>query len=503
MAVGYFDGLRPSVVICRGYYTITRLEAWNWRDGRLTPVWSFDSRSRAEFRKFEGQGNHNLSIGDIDQDGKDEIVYGAMCLDDDGKPLYSTGLGHGDAIHLSDIDPDRPGLEVFDIHERPRHPNGVEFRDARTGALIWGKASPDVGRGVAMDIDPRHKGYEMWASGRGLSGLWNVKGETIAERKPRSCNFGVWWDGDLLREILDRTTISKWNWQDQTETTLIEARGCASNNGTKATPCLCADILGDWREEVIFRTTDSRELRIYTTTIPTEHRLSTLMHDPTYRISVALQNVGYNQPAQPGFYLGEGMKAQARPAITTTLPKFPTANSATKDRPPARLADIGPAPATVLIDSDEKPFDLANLKGKVVLVSFVYTTCNGACPLTTQALVGVQKKLQSAKLWGTSVEFVSITLDPKRDAPRVLRDYAALFGADPAAWHFLTGSPAKVSEVIAAWDMWVKSDATGVLDHPSRIFLIDPRGRQREIYNLEFLKSDVVVGDVRALIDEK
>ena len=131
---------------------------------------------------------------------------------------------------------------------------------------------------------------------------------------------------------------------------------------------------------MLFRTTDSRELRIYTTTIPTEHRLSTLMHDPTYRISVALQNVGYNQPAQPGFYLGEGMKAQARPAITTTLPQIPTATSATKDRPPARLADIGPAPATVLIDSDEKPFDLANLKGKVVLVSFVYTTCNGVVP---------------------------------------------------------------------------------------------------------------------------
>ncbi len=317
MGVGYFDGVRPSIVICRGYYTITRLAAWNWRDGRLTSVWSFDSRSRPEYRDYEGQGNHNLSIGDVDDDGKDEIVYGAMCLDDDGKPLYSTRLGHGDAIHLSDIDPDRAGLEVFDVHERPRHPNGAELRDARTGGLIWGKPSPDVGRGVAMDIDPRHRGYELWASGRGLSGVWNVKGETIADRKPRSCNFGVWWDGDLLREILDRTTVSKWNWRDQSETTVLEARGCASNNSTKATPCLCADIVGDWREEILFRTTDSRELRIYTTTIPTEHRLYTLMHDPIYRISVALQNVGYNQPAQPGFYLGDGMKAPAQPAITT------------------------------------------------------------------------------------------------------------------------------------------------------------------------------------------
>jgi rhamnogalacturonan endolyase len=194
-----------------------------------------------------------------------------MCLDDHGRPLCNTRLGHGDALHLSDIDPDRSGLEVFDIHEHPRHDHGVEFRDARPRELIWGKSSPDVGRGVAFDIDPSHRGYEMWASGPGLTGLWNVKRATISDRKPRSCNFGVWWDGDLLRDLLDRTTISKWNPQDQSEQTLVLARGCASNNSTKAIPCLCAGIFGDWREEVIWRPTDSRELRIHTSTIPTEH----------------------------------------------------------------------------------------------------------------------------------------------------------------------------------------------------------------------------------------
>jgi rhamnogalacturonan endolyase len=317
--VAYLDGERPSLIMCRGYYTRTVLAAWNWRDGKLSQVWTFDSDAGpSENRSYRGQGNHNLSVGDVDDDGRDEIIYGACAIDDDGKGLYSTGLGHGDALHLSDIDPDRPGLEVFDIHERPRHPNGAEFRDARTGALIWGKSSPDVGRGVALDIDPRSRGYEMWAAGAGLRGVWNVKGETVSDRTPRSCNFGVWWDGDLLRELLDRNRISKWNWNDSTESLLLTADGCTSNNGTKATPCLCADILGDWREEVLLRTVDNSELRLYTTTIPTDHRIYTLMHDPQYRLSVAWQNVGYNQPTQPGFYLGDGMSDAPRPRIRTS-----------------------------------------------------------------------------------------------------------------------------------------------------------------------------------------
>jgi protein SCO1/2 len=168
----------------------------------------------------------------------------------------------------------------------------------------------------------------------------------------------------------------------------------------------------------------------------------------------------------------------------------------------SRLADIGPAPRTVLVDSKREPFDLEQLKGKVVLVSFVYTTCNGVCPLTTQALTRVQKKLEEAKLWGNSVEFVSITLDPKRDTSQVLQHYAKLLGADSPAWHLLTGTPEDVSKVITAWDMWVKSDAKGVLDHPSRIFLIDARGHEREIYNLEFLKAETVLDDVRDLLKE-
>jgi rhamnogalacturonan endolyase len=236
-------------------------------------------------------------------------------------------------MHLSDLDPDHPGLEVFSIHERPRHSHGASMLDARTGAVLWSAASPDVGRGVAFDIDPRYRGAECWAAGRGLEALYSCKGERIAARKPRSCNFGVWWDGDLLRELLDRTTINKWDWIDESEKPLLTADGCASNNGSKATPALCADILGDWREEVIWRTSDNQELRLYTTGLPTDHRLPTLMHDPVYRLSVAWQNVAYNQPTQPGFYLGDGSKPAPRPAITTPAQPRPPESAGRAPQP--------------------------------------------------------------------------------------------------------------------------------------------------------------------------
>jgi protein SCO1/2 len=168
---------------------------------------------------------------------------------------------------------------------------------------------------------------------------------------------------------------------------------------------------------------------------------------------------------------------------------------------PSRLADIGQAPETRLVDSSGQPFGLSTVRGKVVLVSFVYTTCNGVCPATTQTLVQIQRSLLEAKLWKTSVEFVSITLDPKRDTPDVLNRYARLFGADLTAWRFLTGNPEQVGSVIKAWGMWVKSDPSGALDHPSRIFLVDQKGREREIYNLEFLNAPAVLEDVRELVN--
>lgn len=308
--VAYLDGVHPSVVMCRGYYGRTVLAAWDYREGKLRSRWVFDTKNGDN--PFSGQGNHNLTVADVDGDGKDEIVYGSMVVDDNGTGLFTTGLRHGDAVHVSDLDPSRPGLEVFGVHEIEEGTTGpgAAVYDARTGEILWkGNINEDAGRGVAENIDPRNPGAEMWWSGS--RGLYNMRGERIGEN-PTSTNFLVWWDGDYTRELLDGNRIDKYG-----VGRIFTAAGCMSNNGTKSTPALSADILGDWREEVIERTTDGKELRIFSTTIPTTHRLYTLMHDPQYRLSIAWQNVGYNQPPHLSFYLGEDVKEVPRPKIVT------------------------------------------------------------------------------------------------------------------------------------------------------------------------------------------
>ncbi len=313
--VAYLDGVRPSLVMCRGYYTWTWLVAWDWRNGQLTHRWTFNSRDgTAGNLAYEGQGNHNLSVADVDSEGKDEIIYGACAIDDDGTGLWTTGLGHGDAMHVSDIDPERPGLEVWEIHENAEV--GSALLDAETGQIIWGTGPGDVGRGVAADLTAVYKGMECWGGTSGLRSCTNQ----YAGRTPSSCNFVIWWDGDHVRELLDGKSSTYYvpfidKYGTSNDTRLLTATGCLTNNGTKATPCVSADILGDWREEVIWRTGDNKELRIFTTTIPADNRFYTFMHDPTYRLSVAWQNVAYNQPTQTGFYMGDGMAAPPRPDI--------------------------------------------------------------------------------------------------------------------------------------------------------------------------------------------
>ena len=303
-AVGYFGGRTPSAVFCRGYYTRSVLAAWDWDGHELKQRWVFDTND-APWASYAGQGNHNLRVADVDGDGWDEITYGSMAVDHDGKGLYNTGMGHGDAIHL--IADHKDGqLYIWDCHENKR--DGSDLRNAKTGEVVFQvKSSTDVGRAMAADIDPTNPGTEMWSIDS--RGVRNMKGEVIDHINPRglSINFGIWWDGDLLRELLDRSAVSKYDWQSNSITVLQRLDG-QFNNGTKQNPCLSADILGDWREEVITRNRESTELRIYVSTIPTDYRINCLMQDIPYRLSVATENVGYNQPPETGFYLGPDNK---------------------------------------------------------------------------------------------------------------------------------------------------------------------------------------------------
>ncbi len=314
--VAYLDGVHPSVVMTRGYYERTALAAWDFKGKKLVSRWVFDSKVRTD--PYSGQGYHNLTVADVDQDGKDEIVFGSMVIDDNGKGLYSTGLGHGDALHVSDLDPDRPGLEIFGIHELKggRKGTGVALLDAKTGALLFKNAiDQDVPRGVAANIDPDHKGAYLWWLGSAT--MYDTKGNNVG-RAPRSTNFLIWWDADLSRELLNSNYIEKYK-NGKTER-IFTATGSSSINGTKSTPNLSADILGDWREELILRSDDNQHLRIYTSTIPTEQRIYTLMHDPQYRLSIAWQNVAYNQPPHTGYYLGVGMDRPVKPNIQLINP---------------------------------------------------------------------------------------------------------------------------------------------------------------------------------------
>jgi rhamnogalacturonan endolyase len=318
-AAACLDGKSASLIMARGYYTRTVVVAWDLKGGKLVRRWLFDSDTGpASNRAYAGQGNHQISIADVDNDGRDEIVYGAMVLDDDGTGLHSTGLGHGDALHVSDLDPKRPGLEIFDIQER-FDDAGAHFREADTGKILWKKPSVKAGddhegpgRGNALDIDPRYPGTECWVKGAGIGALFDARGKLISATAPGPCNFGVWWDGDPQRELLDRAHINKWNWKNSTETRLLSAEGCAWNNGTKATPVLSGDILGDWREEVVWRTEDSSALRIYVSPVPTPYRCVTLLHDRQYRFALAWQNVGYNQPPHPSFDMATRLSTSSR-----------------------------------------------------------------------------------------------------------------------------------------------------------------------------------------------
>ena len=305
----YLDGQRPSLIMARGYYTRAVIVAWDFRNGSLVRRWTYDS-GNSNVGAY-GQGNHQLSIADADGDGRDEIMYGAAAIDDNGALLWRNGNGHGDAYHVGDLNPARPGLELFKVSEDGSRPTDY-MADARTGQIIWSHpaCNCDNGRGVSGDIYAGSPGAESWSSA--VSNLTSSTGATLG-RKPSSANFLIWWDADTTRELLDQTRIDKYG--TSSDTRLLTASDVHSNNGTKATPSLSGDIFGDWREEVIWPTTNNTALRIYTTTNVTTTRIHTLMHDPMYRVAIAWQNTAYNQPPHPSFHIGNGMATPPTPNI--------------------------------------------------------------------------------------------------------------------------------------------------------------------------------------------
>ena len=370
--VAFLDGAdkHPSAVMCRGYYTRSYLWAVDFDGKQLRTKWlhasttphdwvvtdaeekvikeahglkNVDKDGRETSGTAYAQGAHSLAVGDVDGDGCDEITYGSAAINNDGTLLYSTGLGHGDAQHLGDLDPDRPGFEYFMVHEE--YPYGSDLRDAKTGEILFRTYDKDdTGRGLAADIDANHRGYELWSSDKPV--VRDIKGNPIYESKngwekmgkrPKmeadwnsnekasfksvsrmpAMNFRIYWDGDLQDELLANGRaphfppyLQKWNGKEAVALPLsngkqlFEMGHSVSCNWSKATPNLQADLFGDWREEVIYwDESDASHLNIFTTNIPTDYRVPTLMHDHIYRMGVAWQNVGYNQPPHLGYYL--------------------------------------------------------------------------------------------------------------------------------------------------------------------------------------------------------
>ena len=365
--VAYLDGpdKNPSVVMCRGYYSRAYAWAVDFDGEKLKHKWLHASVSNNTVEHYDANwtktiktynsntcgkgsnftlynnGNHNISVGDVDGDGCDEVIWGSAALNNDGQLLYSVGYGHGDAIHLADLDPDRPGLEVFDVHEGDINPYGGDLHDAKTGEVLFSfTASDDTGRGMAADIDPANKGAELWSVAS--NDVYSISGTSISTNRPPYC-MRLYWTGDLYDELFDgnysktnftsNPRIYKWiPGQDAAVyyRFLNNIGNSQSCHGSKATPNLIADIFGDWREEIIlWDLSDGCSLNIFTTNEATKYRVPTLMHDHIYRMGVAWQNVAYNQPPHLGYYLPDYVESMTD--VDTPEPVFEIVDMAQYD----------------------------------------------------------------------------------------------------------------------------------------------------------------------------
>lgn len=333
--VAYLDGEQPYAVFARGYYTRTTLVSYSWDGENLNEYWYVDSGwtpmtnpfrdgphgrpgTDPEYGQITTQGAHSLSVADVDGDGKQEIVYGSATIDHDGSVLSNAsavmppqsanpgvvaGLGHGDALHVANIDPSREGLEVYMVHEGGAYaPYGYALRDAKTAEVIYGAyTGRDTGRGMIGDVDPDHPGLETWAVG-----LYTAAGQKISDTAPGT-NMSIKWSKDMTTQLINGSLENTPTIDDWKKGTVLIAEGTRTNNHTKGTPSLVADVFGDWREEMLVRTADSSAIRIYSNTEVTSHKLHTLLHDPQYRAGVATQNTGYNQPVYTSYYFASDM----------------------------------------------------------------------------------------------------------------------------------------------------------------------------------------------------
>ena len=387
-AVAYLDGVHPSVVMTRGYYTYVYAAAYTWDGTDLKEQWLStntpteenggtgctvkyaDGTSKNNTNKtLYAQGAHSVSVADVDNDGYDEIIFGSAVLDHDGTVLTYDGRGHGDAEHVSDFDNDGK-QEIFMAHEAGKHnadiiPYAVDIK-RYNGDIMLQAAKGDIGRGIMDNVDD-----EYALSSGNLSLFWSVAADGIYNQAGKKVgdipntngskmeNFAVYWDGDLGRELLDGNKLVKYSIKSGAERIYYNRKNetlpGSINNGTKSNACLTADLFGDWREEIVLRHDDG--VRIYFSTIPTDYRLTTLMHDSQYRCAIAWQNVGYNQPPHTSYYIGSAALAKdsngnalnyLAPNTSFTEVTYPDTSSIT----PRPTIKTTPEPVSVYVTPD-------------------------------------------------------------------------------------------------------------------------------------------------------
>lgn len=503
--VAYLDGQKPSLVMCRGYYTQSCLVAWDFDGTNLTKRWGHYSDQKG--KGAYGEGAHSLTVGDVDGDGCDEIVYGSACIDHDGQLLYRTGFGHGDALHLGDFDPDREGLEVFMVHEEKgsAYKWDSEFRDAKTGKVIWGtpQSGHDIGRGLVGDLSDNWRGYEIWPGSRYLgssddtraNATFDCKGNIVCDGKVPSSCFRVYWDEDLNDELFDGKynsdtnraypIIEKRNASLTGATTLMDFQkwNAQSCNTTKATPCLSADIIGDWREEVIlWDYNNPGDILIFSTTIPTTYRVNCLMQDHNYRMAIAWQNVAYNQPPHLGYYLGDYGASNAIIRITEgQLNQVCEQNGPMSPiygywKNAETLTAINlPQGVELTVNNAEKTFEISGSPETIGVYDFTIETVGGETTGTITGKLNVIEAVEMTEVLYIPFETIGAT------TPNIGHDDATVKGT-PGVVHGVVGNAMESNKydqrvIVKAYDdlqfnnddftieMWLKSPGESGADY--------------------------------------